>query len=403
MFKGLTLEDSHDSNSFDHSDMESTVGDQSTAGESSTIGDASTVGKSNSWTDDDDASTVVSTSEISTLEFLSSMLVNPFAGAAKVNSSDVEDDDDDDSLFTDENGNSFSDTDESRVLAPLRVTKRFSNKKDDKKRGNTKAEETSQMSLNGRMRKLRLGNKTTSTSRDYDDQSFHSEGSSEYYTSTFDDDSAGGGGENENMKANKKKMDMNESILSNLSLTNVPQKVDYYSDSAILYRAIDTKEWDEAGRILHVSPKMARNWVYRTNEHNNDVVWMFLPIHAACFSGAPVNLIRDLVNAYPKSASVAAPGEKLPVHIACETGASHEVVAVLVETFSESLYHVDSSGNTPLQLCVFSMSGKNRSKVMKVLTSAAAGTGTGPKKSRFRKFINIGKRKNGNERMASEC
>lgn len=166
-----------------------------------------------------------------------------------------------------------------------------------------------------------------------------------------------------------------EKFDKSLAIAPIAQRINYNSDKAKLYRAIDTKNWDSASFYLRNNPEMARLWVFRLlTDPRRDVQWVFLPIHAVCFSNAPLHVVRDLVEAYPESLNIPADGEKLPLHIACETGASHEVVNYLVKMNPASLYHLDSNNNTPLQKCVFSMNGKsNRAKVMKILIKAASG------------------------------
>lgn len=180
--------------------------------------------------------------------------------------------------------------------------------------------------------------------------------------------------------------DFNDSFLNNITISTV-NKINYNSEQARLYRAIDTKNWESASYHLTKNPSMARSWVFRRSSSSGRIQWVFLPIHAACFSDAPAYLIRDLVRSYPDSAKMTAAGQKLPLHIACETGAGHETVSYLVNVNQESLYHVDSNGNTPLQLCVFSMSGKNRDKVMKILTKAAAGKKANQKFPKLKGFL----------------
>ncbi len=191
-------------------------------------------------------------------------------------------------------------------------------------------------------------------------------------------------------------LDLSDQLNQSLSISNSfsGRKINYNSDMGKLYRAIDTKNWESASYHLKKSPEMAKLWVYRLSPSTQRVQWVFLPIHAVCFSSAPSHLVRDLLAIYPESASIAAEGQKLPLHIACETGASHEIVNQLVKVNPESLYHVDNSGNTPLQLCVFSMNGKNRAKVMKILTKAAAG-----RNERRSKFNFMGRRNKNASRM----
>ena len=337
----------------------------------------SDVGGSNSWSDD--GKSTASNNENffdGMINSLANALNLPFEIPSKTSHTDDDDDDDDDAT----NGSTGDSTfDEATVLSSR-------NNKPGKKKPNY-FNVSHNSDLNKRMEQMRMQNKTTTFSLETGDvlsvNSSESDAgssvgsssiySSEYYSSSFDSG------------ADPKKArgaDMNDTIGA-----GVGNKVEYDSEMAQLYRAIDTKCWEVASKWLKTNPIMANYWVYRQHEKTGDVVWMFLPLHAACFSSAPTTLVRELLVANPVSVSTPAPGEKLPIHIACETAACPETVACLVNAYPEALYHVDSSGNTPLQLSVFSMSGKNRSKVMKILTNAAAGKMASPKKMKFRNLL----------------
>jgi ankyrin repeat protein len=119
---------------------------------------------------------------------------------------------------------------------------------------------------------------------------------------------------------------------------------------------------EDASKWIRNDPGMAKSWVYRKNKNTNEIMWNFLPLHSACFAHAPIAVVKELIRVHPQSVYITAPGDKLPIHIACETAASPDVVTCLVSAYPEALYHLDVTGNTPLQLCVFSMIGKNRSK-----------------------------------------
>jgi hypothetical protein len=144
----------------------------------------------------------------------------------------------------------------------------------------------------------------------------------------------------------------------------------YDTEPAELYKAIDTTKWKNAFEELRMNPQDAKKWIYRANQ-SGKIDWMFLPIHAACFSGAPPNLVRKLIKVYPQSVSLEATAEKLPIHIACETAAHPGVIASLISAFPDSIYEVDIYGNTPLQLAIFSTEGRNRSRTLKMLSRIA--------------------------------
>jgi len=153
-------------------------------------------------------------------------------------------------------------------------------------------------------------------------------------------------------------------------LKDIPfEKVDFDFQPSPLYRAIDTRSWKHAYKILRKSPKEASTWVYRRNEDISEYKWMFLPIHVACFSGAPLDLVKRLVRACPQGVRMAANGGKLPLHIACETLAHSSVITFLHRMYPEALYAIDESGNTPLQEAMFCESKSGRARVMKLLTT----------------------------------
>ncbi len=165
----------------------------------------------------------------------------------------------------------------------------------------------------------------------------------------------------------------NDALLKNIN-TQKKMKVrevkakslNYDTAPAPLYRAIDTKQWKQAAIRLQSHPEEAQIWVYRLDK-KKEIVWKFLPLHAACFSGAPVELVRALVKSYPNAVRMAAYGDKLPIHIACETGCSRDIVLSLVDAYPDSLCITECNGNTPLELCK-NGSNKNKTQLVKMLT-----------------------------------
>jgi len=318
------------------------------------------IGNSHSWSDESTSTTTTVNNENffdEVINNITSMLNIPYA----IGSGDDHDDD------TCTNG---SEGDDTAILSSLH------NKKKKVKAG--KVGNVSDDVLNKAIAKMNITD-TTILSADTDRDSLSvrssevgSSNSSSSYSYSFDS--------YDGLKRKTTVTDLDEYLD-----INGDAKVEYNSPMAQLYRAIDTKSWGAAARWLKSDNDMVKCWVYRKSDVTNEIMWMFLPLHAACFSGAPRGLVKELIRVNPQSTSIVAPGDKLPIHIACETGASPDVVSCLVKAYPEALYHVDETGNTPLQLCVFSMSGKNRSKVMKILINSAAG-----KKNKFRNFMSRG-------------
>ena len=164
--------------------------------------------------------------------------------------------------------------------------------------------------------------------------------------------------------------------------------LNYDIEPVLLYRAIDTKQWKLALNRIKRYPEEARTWVFRLDQ-NEETLWKFLPIHAACFSGAPGEVVRELISMYPESVRVTTCGAKLPIHIACETGARRDVVVNLVKAYPDSLCIAECYGNTPLELCKNS-SNRNKAQIMKILTKPGniiPGINQKKKFKLFKKFI----------------
>jgi hypothetical protein len=154
--------------------------------------------------------------------------------------------------------------------------------------------------------------------------------------------------------------------------------LEYESTMAQLYKAIDTKNWETAYRWLRAKPYLASKWVYRKDNSSGKILWTFLPLHAACFSGTPASLIKHIIHAYPKGLNTPSKGGKLPLHIACETAAGDDVIHCIARGLPSAVNRRDDNGNTPLQLCEKSMKGRRQKKILKMLKGIADG-----KESRF--------------------
>mmetsp|Transcript_450 Transcript_450/g.634 ORF Transcript_450/g.634 Transcript_450/m.634 type:complete len:236 (-) Transcript_450:45-752(-) len=165
----------------------------------------------------------------------------------------------------------------------------------------------------------------------------------------------------------------------------INQILDYDHDEAKLYRAIDTKQWSIALKHLKTSSDEAGKWVHQKEYYTGKVLWLFLPIHAACFSGAPCQLITELIRAYPKGVEARAHVDKLPIHIACETEANDDVIMCLLKANPDSINAFDSNGATLMQL------SRNRSptQIVSILTGVSGNHG---KKKWYNKVTSIRRR-----------
>mmetsp|Transcript_28192 Transcript_28192/g.40850 ORF Transcript_28192/g.40850 Transcript_28192/m.40850 type:complete len:568 (-) Transcript_28192:163-1866(-) len=73
-----------------------------------------------------------------------------------------------------------------------------------------------------------------------------------------------------------------------------------------------------------------------------------LPLHLACQHHAPLDSIRALLRAYPNGASARDHSGLLPIHLACTGNASLSVVEALLRAYPEGREMKDYNGHTPL-------------------------------------------------------
>lgn len=75
-----------------------------------------------------------------------------------------------------------------------------------------------------------------------------------------------------------------------------------------------------------------------------------LPLHRACASKPPAELVKGLVEAYPDGVRSREKFAMLPLHVACQHGASTSVIETLVDLYPASTRERDAFGLLPLHL-----------------------------------------------------
>ena len=91
-------------------------------------------------------------------------------------------------------------------------------------------------------------------------------------------------------------------------------------------------------------------WSSTSNTHAR----MPLPLHEAVETGAPVGVVKVLLEAHEAAASVATKEGWLPLHLACKHEAPVEVVKMLLEAHNGGALVADENGWLPLHLAALS-------------------------------------------------
>ena len=112
-----------------------------------------------------------------------------------------------------------------------------------------------------------------------------------------------------------------------------------------LYEHLLRKEWGEAISRCKKYPKEAAIWM-------SDESYQYdrLPLHKACDSKAPLELVKVLVDAYPDGVQAKEKHDMLPIHISVHRKADIDILRYLIKIYPMSLWVRDSFGLLPLHI-----------------------------------------------------
>jgi len=163
-------------------------------------------------------------------------------------------------------------------------------------------------------------------------------------------------------------------------------EVDFDIDPTGVFIAVHTKQWKLASERVKVYPREASTWVVRygaplgtpgvpvgsgssdrfdvvavasprssqeaalNNMGPKKVRWRMLPIHAAVLFGAPPEVVRTLLKAYPPGCSAHDDQGMLPLHLAFRCGSSEEIALILLDAYPEAIERVDYKDRLPSML-----------------------------------------------------
>eukprot|EP00934_Nitzschia_sp_Nitz4_P005370 Nitzschia sp. Nitz4//scaffold143_size57137//44022//45086//NITZ4_006520-RA/size57137-processed-gene-0.53-mRNA-1//-1//CDS//3329536464//5360//frame0 len=152
----------------------------------------------------------------------------------------------------------------------------------------------------------------------------------------------------------------------NKSGGKIVYECDYDKNPTSLYEGIENKAWVpvmtflETGewergvfffRVTDPLPpaRQAKTWVTRF-EGEGQVRWSQLPLHAAIIFGAPMAVVRALINLFPQAVRCTDDQHMLPLHIAIRYGADDTLIHCLLSEFPESIFTKDIRGRLPTEI-----------------------------------------------------
>lgn len=131
-------------------------------------------------------------------------------------------------------------------------------------------------------------------------------------------------------------------------------EVDYDKNPTDLFQALEARQWEYAmsmvGNDIKHFKKDCSTWVVAKGKKKGAALrFRALPLHAAVVFGAPDNLTKAVLEAYPLAARGRDVKGRLPIHLACEHDVSDEVLLLLVNAFPKAFYAKDKLEKTPLE------------------------------------------------------
>ena len=129
-------------------------------------------------------------------------------------------------------------------------------------------------------------------------------------------------------------------------------EVDYDTDPTDLFQALEAREFGYSFDMYKQVPlqfnKECKTWVVARGKQKDQLRFRALPLHAALVFGAPVELVKKILNAYPLAARGRDVKGRLPIHLAMEHNASEELVGLIINAFPKGMLIVDKKNMTPL-------------------------------------------------------
>jgi len=152
-----------------------------------------------------------------------------------------------------------------------------------------------------------------------------------------------------------KEQPVKESFNPYLSGDVIPSnECDYYSPTP-LYKAIEAKDFRFAIQILvgsayNITPafEQANTWIRRRHA-DGTIRWRILPLHAALFHSAPVEVIDALTELAPMSTKLRDDAGMLAIHIAFRGGCSDDITRKLLLKNPDCVTVRDNRGHLPHQ------------------------------------------------------
>ena len=131
--------------------------------------------------------------------------------------------------------------------------------------------------------------------------------------------------------------------------------VDYEQNATDLFQALEEGQFSYADEMYkQVKGQFnseCKTWVVSrevTKDGERKHRFRVLPLHVALVYGAPDELIKKIMNAYPKAARAKDSHGRLPIHLAMKYNASEQLIWAILGAFPKGFFVKDNKGMLPL-------------------------------------------------------
>jgi len=114
-----------------------------------------------------------------------------------------------------------------------------------------------------------------------------------------------------------------------------------------LFEAINQRQWNKVLSLIKNAPHEVETYICSTGDESFRV--KTLPLHQACMRQPPAVVVSSLIACYPIAASIKCDGS-LPLHHALKTGATVEVIKTLINSYPKCLDEDDGEGKKPMEI-----------------------------------------------------
>jgi len=149
---------------------------------------------------------------------------------------------------------------------------------------------------------------------------------------------------------------------------------------AVLFQAIENKEWEIVVTTCREDPFQAKVWHHRWEQKSEEeeelpnskkeLRWRVLPIHFCLLHGCTVDAFTAIMHAFPEGIQSDDDQGNFPIHLAFKCNSHDEIISLLLDEWPESIDKRNALKKIPFEM-ISKRSGRAWVREYRKLTQAA--------------------------------